>query len=56
VLIAQAAGEYGGAGLAGALEGWLSRAGETIASFSTRDLVVIAVVVVAAFVFLGRRR
>jgi type IV secretory pathway VirB2 component (pilin) len=57
MFIAQAAGEYGGAaGVLDGLQSWMERLGEMIAGFSTKEYVIIGVVVVAAFVLLGRRR
>jgi hypothetical protein len=57
MFIAQAAGEYGGSsGLLGALQSWIESLGDIISGFSTKEYVIIGVVVVAAFVLLGRRR
>ena len=56
MLIAQSLGEYGAmAGLAASLQSLFSRVGETIDGFGTKEYTVIAVVGVAAVVFLLRR-
>jgi hypothetical protein len=57
MLIAQAAGEYGGtSGLIGGIQSWLTSLGELVSGLSTPEYVIIGVVLVAAFVLLGRRR
>jgi hypothetical protein len=57
MLIAQAAGEYGGgSGLIETMQSWLAGLGELFSRFGTREYVIVGVVVVGAFILLGRRR
>lgn len=57
MLIAQAAGEYGGlASLATTFQTLITRASDTIGGWGVKEWGIIAAVGVAVIVFFGRRR